>query len=832
MRRFPLVQLFATVLVIVTALAIGGVVLLWESLPPQRASVQLAGLSDTVRIWRDSLGIPTVAARRSWDAFAALGYLHAQDRLWQMDLLRRVAYGRLAEILGAEALPLDQLMRALNFAGLAQQLWERLHPVSRRILAAYSSGVNAWLSAHRNRLPLEFDLLAYAPDTWQPQHSLAIARLMAFDLAFAFWSDIACGSLASELGLERARELLPSPSPTAPAVLEEFPTAPPPPPASAPAQPGLEGLSLQGFSEWATALTALGQRWRFGSAHGSNAWAVRSGGTAVLANDPHLVLGLPARRYPVALISPEYTAAGLTLPGLPLIIIGRNREIAWGVTNVMLDDCDFFIERLDTADALRYWDGTQWRSFERRRERIPVRHQAPVQVEFLHSHNGVIISDAHLFNAPQLLFRRRGDTTRNPFLRRYRVSLRWTAMAPSDEVLVAYRLGQARSWEEFRRALRGWGAPALCFVYADRRGNIGVQPAGFLPRRDTTLPEWVWAFPLPGWDTRYRWQGLDSLTSLPPLFNPAQGFVVSANQQLFRHSRRYLSYIWEPPERAQRIVELLLQRGRASPLQMRWMQQDVVSPYARELLRELLPRLRRLSRSPQESTAVALLERWGYDFAPHVPAASIFAALLQELLEQTFGQHLSARLLREYLFLSNLSLRRLMELIRTPDSPWFDNPRTPARETLEEVLQHSFRRALERLYQHFGTEDMAQWSYGKLHTLLLQHPLGEHPLLRALFSRGPFPSAGAPTTVNAGEWKLWEPFAQTIGASARVVAQLSDSLLAVALPGGVSGHPLSPHYMDQFTLWRVGGFAQLSLGHPAGTPAVLLTPAPRQGASP
>ncbi len=813
-----LFALSLTVILAVLLLGVGGWLSIRRSLPPE-FEFHRAAVRDTVTVWRDSFAIPTILASNSLDAFFALGYLHAQDRLWQMDLARRIAAGRVAEILGKEALPLDLLMRALDLQSMARRLWDSLHPLSRRILQRYAEGVNFWLRHHRGNLPPEFLLLGYTPEDWDELHSLSIARLMAFDLAFCFWSDIAMGALAEELG-ERARELLPGYPPSAPTVVDELFSVPSP----IPPDTGLISKELNvppippGFRAWAlAAISPLRSFLGRTSGQGSNAWAVRTATGAVLANDPHLLLGLPARWYPVSIVSPEYEVAGLTLPGLPLAIIGRNRFVAWGVTNLMADESDFFIERIDSLNPLRYWDGVQWRRFQRWRDTIRIRGSPSVVVEFLRSRNGPVISAYHLFAAPRFLFRHSVvDTAAHPFLRRYRLSYRWAAAERcSDEVLAAYRFGRARSWEQFHQALQTWGAPTLCFVYADYRGTVAVQAAGYLPRRDTTLPESVWAFPLPGWEPRYQWAGVLSAGELPRLLNPRHGFVVSANQKFSRNLTLPLSYIWEPPSRAERLTELLLQRGLSYTLSdAERMQSDVLSPYARRMMSVLMPLLDRFPhRSPSEQRALQHLRNWNAVFDRQSVGATLYSVLLQRLLANSFGVHLSERALREYLFLSNLALRRLAELVHEPNSPWFDNPRTPERESLTEVLHRSLREALDTLRQRFG-EAPEQWHYARLHTLRLEHPLGLHPLLRPLFCRGPYPSAGAPTTVNTGEWHLWRPFEQALGASARFAADVGDTKWSVVLPGGISGNFLSPHYGDQVPLWLYGGAIRRSMGIP------------------
>jgi penicillin amidase len=822
-----LVVLALSLLLVLVSIGVGGWLAFRRSLPQEPLTINVP-VRDSVSVWRDSFAIPTIVAPRTLDAFFALGYLHAQDRLWQMELARRIAQGRLAEVLGPEALPLDYLMRTIDFSALARRLWDKLSPLSRSILRRYTAGVNAWLEQNSGRLPPEFLLLGYKPEPWQELHSLAIARLMAFDLAFCFWTDIAMGTLAEELGMERAAELIPDYPPTAPTITEEVPPLAPAPVDTVRREARRLPAPPKGFSEVAGTLHAL-RHWFPGasSGQGSNAWAVRTRRGAVLANDPHLVLGLPARWYPVCILSPEYEVAGLTLPGLPLVVIGRNRSIAWGVTNLMADESDFFIERLDTADPRRYWDGTSWSVFQRRRDTIRVRGRQPVIVEITRSRNGPIISEVHLFAAPAFLFQRRSDTASNPFLRRWRLSYRWAAAeVASDEVLAAYRLGQARSWSEFRDALRHWGAPVLCFVYADARGTVAVQPAGYVPLRDSTLPAAAWMFPLPGWDERYRWRGLVQALTLPSLVNPRQEFVVSANHKLARSLPFPLSSIWEPPSRAQRLVELLLQRepdyGIADAEQM---QLDVLSPYAREMLQRLLPLLDSMPK-PRAilQRAFEQLRAWDFQFGRSSVGATIYAAFLQQLLHRTFGVHMSEARLREYFFLSNLALRRLQELLSTPSSPWFDNPRTQQRETLTEVAWESFAAAVEELQRRFG-DNVAEWRYERLHRLQLQHVLGLHPLLRPLFSRGPYPSAGGPTTVNTGEWRLWAPFEQTLGASARFIADLSNATWAVALPGGVSGHFLSEHYTDQLPLWLYGGSVRSVVGiPPSARRALVLLP--------
>ena len=751
--RFAL-RLFLLLFLLISLTGAGAYLYLRQSLPQTEGELRLAGITSPVEILRDRHGIPHIYAASLDDAHFALGFVHAQDRLWQMEMNRRIGSGRLAELLGAPALEADRFMRTLGLRRVAEANLERYNAETRRLLDAYTAGVNAFLEA-RPVLPPEFWLLAVKPEPWTPVDSIVWTKVMAWDLGGNWRSEMLRMRLARTLPLERIHEFLP-----------------PYPGDAYPRIPDLKAL-YSGLEKSPPASPVFSQSEFLG---GSNSWAVAgsrsTSGKPLLASDPHLALTAPAVWYFAHLHAPGLDAIGGTLPGVPAILVGRNDRIAWGLTNTGADVQDLYLERLDQP-------------FELREETIKVKGAPDERLTVRRSRHGPIISDV---STPVLEATPRG----------YALALAWTALAEDDLTMqAAFRLIRARDWNEFLGAAAMLDAPPQSASYADVDGNIGFIAAGRVPVRKRTNDLYGLA-PAPGWDERYDWTGYIPFDELPRAFNPASGTVVLANHKIVPPKyQHHITYDWQAPYRARRIEELLSARKRHDLSTFRQMQADVVSIAVGELLprfvgarpdHEVTKKLAAWDASmAADRSEPLIMTAWWREFA---------RALYADELGGDFRAHWSAR----PVFLAN---------VLAGQSHWCDDVRTPQREGCERLLSDSLENALQDLKKRYGDD----WKWGEAHVARHRHrPLTGQRWLAPIFDIR-VPSAGDGYTVNAGAMDFHsdaEPFANRHAPSLRAITDLADPQASVFIhSGGQSGNPLSPHYRDLSAAWARGEYVPM-----------------------
>ncbi|MBI1893207.1 MAG: penicillin acylase family protein [Candidatus Rokubacteria bacterium] len=732
--------------------------LLWSFLPVTSGELGMAGLSAPVEILRDRYGVPHLYAERLADLAFAQGFVAAQDRLWQMDLFRRAAAGRLAEVLGAELLPTDRLFRTLGFERAARQMLPTLSEESRAVLEAYARGVNAAIETIQR--PHEFWLLGYRPEPWAPSHSLAIGRLMAWELS-QWRADLVLGKIAATVDAARAQAALPSYPPGAPLIV-------PPRPPRERAQAWEAPIPLPGFGRGA-----------------SNSWVVGGSrsvtGKPLLANDPHLTLTLPSRWYEIHLSGEDMDVYGFSIPGTPGVVIGFNRAIAWGFSNLMLDDADFFREIVNPNNPRLYRHRGQWEAIRVHREEIRVKGREPVEIEVRQTHHGPLVHELLGLSEP--------------------TSLRWIGQDPSDEVWAVLEMNRATNWPAFREALRAFQAPGLNVVYADRYGTIAYQAVGRVPVRaqgDGRLP-------VPGWSGEFEWIRWAPFDTLPRVVNPPEGIIVTANQRITEGDEPFLSTLWEPPDRAMRIRERLDAFRKLSLEDLLQIQLDRAPPSAQRHVARVIPHLETAAKGdPLRESALALLRGWTGEMSEASSAAALYAVLYERLLVNTFRDELDEGLLREFLRTWNLAEILLDRFIEAGESPWFDDVQTAEPEGLPEVAARSFGEAVTFLEARFG-KDPARWRWGALHTTTFEHPLGKRRPLQRVYDRGPFPMGGDVKSVWVAAYRHDDRFQSTLGPSFRLVVALGDRPRARAIsPGGQSGLPWSRHYADQLPGWLRG----------------------------
>lgn len=774
-----IVGIIATIVALsVIAVAIG-YYLVTRSFSKTSGTIDVNGLSQEVEINWDEYGVPHIEAHSEHDAFFAVGFVHAQDRLWQMELFRRAGSGRLSEILGDRTLSIDKMFRTLKFWRQAQKLSQALDQQTRAALQAYSDGVNEYIATHKGHFPIEFDMLNFEPEPWTVEHSILLSRLMAWELNYARWVDLLLGELVQQFGADTAKEIFPYWPEDAPLIIpKEFKGK------------KIADNLLPFFEAEGNYRSLFGLR---PLETGSNAWAVSGAksttGKPILANDPHLILMAPARWYELHMTAPGIDVAGMSIAGDPFVILGRNQRIAWGVTNAMMDDEDFYVEQVDSLQhPTRYRLNNEWRPIQEEIDTIFVKGALPVVLSVYSTHRGPIVNKfeptAQNINAL--------------------VSMRWVGYEASNEAGAFYRLDKANNWQEFQEALKLFAVPAQNFVYADVDGNIGYILGGWLPIRTTKGP----TLPFPGWTTEYDWHGFVPIHQMPRIFNPAEGFVAAANNKIIDDSYPYyISNHWESPWRSIRINEILKEPGKFSMEDNERLQFDLVSTHAREVV----PVIRRAFDSttvtdPDVKTMLEYFKNWNFEMRKEDVSTTLFQATITRMVFNMFHNRMGDRLYGLYDTLASTPLSALSHLLKNPDSEWFDDPRTPIRETRDDMIRKSVSDALRDLHAGIGGE-LKEWRWGRVHTVTFEHLSGANALLAGFFNVGPFPIGGSHSTVNVGQFFLAHPFKSAVGASMRQIFNLADiNDTRTVVPPGQSGQVFSSHYKDQIAMWLAGAY--------------------------
>jgi penicillin amidase len=742
---------------------------------PQRSGTMLVpGLGAPASVLRDRWGLPHIYAADVPDGFFALGLVMAQDRLWQMDLMRRAAQGQLSAVAGRATLALDRHARTIGFGRIAAAQEAYLSADARLALERFSAGVNTYIGVlheRRGAWPPEFDLLRYRPAAWHPVDSLAIVKLLGWFLSTALDTGFFALAAREHVGDAGLRALFPDYPPEAPTIV-------PTPPGgwnaviAAPAAGERQLRELLGMPARGT---------------GSNAWAIAAtraaGGQALLANDPHLELQQPARFYEAHLVAGDLDVYGAWVPGTPSVVSGHNGRIAWGATNVGALVTDLYVERLDPETGARAWYVDHWEALGTVTERIAVRGAADEVLRVRSTRHGPLVGSAWPdVPGPGAL------------------ALRWTGMEPSDEIGAVLALMRAGDWEAFNAALDGVATPALNVVYADRAGNIGYRCAGRVPLRSAAT-----VLPVPGWDGQHEWRGYIPPAALPRAYNPPAGWIVTANHRIVGPDYPYpLPILWEPPYRARRITELLATTPRLDADTCAAIQRDVRSTHARDLLPALLTALRAIPErwSAVERAALALLEEWDGTMAADSAAAALWGVFYQRWLEAVLAERLPPPLVRAALELPRLNVGhtpwQMADDALGGAAGWLSAARR------DELARDCFARVVRELRRRLG-RDPRRWRWGAVHQVALRHPLGRYPLLGRLLDVGPAPHGGDAFTIQASEAFPDRPFESALAAPFRLIVDFADldSTRAV-LCSGLSGVPGDRHYADQFDLWLRG----------------------------
>lgn len=792
-----------------------------RSFPRARGTVELEGLSAPVEIYRDSYGVPHIYAQTREDMVFALGYIHAQDRFWQMEFWRRLGAGRLSEYFGESTVGTDSFLRTMGFYRIAEQEVAAMEPEMREVYDAYSQGVNAYILNRRPaQLGLEFALLeAQGVDVeiepWTPANSLTWAKMMAYDLGGNMSTELQRLELLRTAGIDRTADLIPL-------FREDFPVIvpdeelermdlPEPPTSDSALGPYRDiNTNLVGNFDSSTSLV-FGK----GESIGSNNWVISGDltdtGKPLLANDPHLAIQMPSIWYETAMQCVDsdgnigrtpacpYNLRGYTFAGLPGIIIGHNDRIAWGVTNVGPDTQDLYIERLNPENPNQYEVNGEWVDMDIIHEEIRVNGQdEPVVITIRSTRHGPVITDLRSYQQHTTFAY---DPEAGPEgLQFTALSLRWTALEPNTISRAIWLLDQATNYDEFYEAARYWDVAGQNIVYADVDGNIAYQMTGRIPIRaqgDGTLP-------VPGWTDDYEWTGYIPYEEQPRAYNPAQGYIATANQNVVSDRYPYLiDTEFDHGYRGMRINQMILaDTDGISIADIQTMQGDNMNLSALEIV----PYFKDIPLDdPALDAARDRLQDWDGQMHMDSPDAALFSYIWVELAAETFNDQLPQNLWPD------AGSGRVMDafywLLQEPDNPWWDDITTTGTvETRDEILIRAVTQGYAAGVQSLG-EDVDAWKWGDVHTALFANQtFGESgiALIEGIFNRGPVPASGGSSIVNATGWEDDEPFVLTSLPSMRQIIDLSDFSNSLMMhTTGQSGHPGHRHYDDFIDPWRL-----------------------------
>jgi penicillin amidase len=832
-----LIGLVAFVVVIVVVAAVVAISLARRPFPTTSGEISIPGLQGSVSVMRDGQGVPQIYADTTHDLFMAQGFVAAQDRFFEMDVRRHITAGRLSEMVGEDGLDADKVIRTMGWRRVAEQELPLLKPQTRQILQAYADGVNAYIdrTSSTSAMSLEYTVLGqrypgYVVEPWTPADTLSWLKAMAWDLRGDYDGELTRARLFGRISGAQMGDLYPpypidehqpilskqdwspgsstSGSAIPSALTKDHRTTTPAPTAAVPAGNG----TRRAYAAAERALSSVPELIGHGDGIGSNSWVVgpdkSSTGKPILANDPHLGVGIPGIWYQSGLHCREVTddcpfdVSGFTFSGVPGVIIGHNNRIAWGFTNLGPDVTDFYLERLD-GDTYRR-DGND-EPLQERPETIKVAGEDDVTITVRSTVHGPLLSDV-ITSVDQV-----GGTApvngRQP-KRHYDVSLAWTALEPNRtaDSIIAFNLAQ--NFQDFRDAAKFFEVPAQNLVYADVDGHIGYQAPGKIPIRRAARandPPGYW--PAKGWESTWDWRGYVPFDQMPYALDPPEGFIVAANQAVTAYDRPFLTTEWDYGYRSQRIRDMLEAKDTVTPADMAQMQLDTRNDFAARLV----PFLLKVDLDDAFTReARQLLRTWDFtnpaDNSDEGAAAAYYNAVWAHLVNLTFNDELPTDLQSSG---GSDAMQSISVLLDKPDSLWWDNRQTAGvTEGRDEILRQALVDARLDLTRRVG-KDPTSWEWGKLHRLELRSQIlggsGTPGYVRMLFNRGPYEMPGGSAIVNANGWNASEGFDVNWAPSMRMVVDLSDlDASRWVNQTGASGHAYNAHYNDQVDEWVNG----------------------------
>ncbi len=755
----------------------------------------LKGLSAPADVYFDPHGIPHVYAQSWPDAARVLGYLHARDRLWQMDLFRRRASGALAEVLGPDHLESDILMRRLGIRNSCETVWKSntLPDALRSELTAYAEGVNSYLAEiDEANLPAFFKLVGYKPQPWSPVDTLCFSKYMGWDQSGTM-DDLWFGAMVDKLGVTAVEELWPLERPyEVPTVKRQFDRAQLPDSATSDIRPTSTLVPRPGEGPiYLATYDRLSRAGWFdrGLSFGSNNWAVdgtkTESGKPILCSDPHLGFNLPSIWYTCHISVRGENVAGVTFPVGPGIIIGHNDRIAWGITNMQADAVDYYVETVDAGHPHQYRHKGEWKPIESKTESVKIKGKPARELTIETTIHGPIVE-------------REGRV----------ISMAWTGLGPSTDPVALWRISHARNLKEFLAGCDLLVCPCLNLAYADVEGNIAIHPCGSLPLRLRGQGR----IPMDGASGANDWTGMIPRSEMPLAVNPPEHYVTSANGRPsplgFPH---YLGWMWDPSYRTRRINEILAHSKNLTPDKMQVIQNDAHDKAAERFLPVFLKAIRDEDAiDPVGERALSELKRWRYVAEIYSSGPVLWLRWLEFYRDGVWKDEWTSRGIKQpdgsWGFSGDNRREPMMEVLEYltrefPDSAWFDDRTTPRRETRDDIIRRAFRQMTASVKKEFGDEPSG-WQWGKINKLKIDSLSGVPAL-----GRSGTPVPGTAFTLNPGS----DVGTVGGGASWRMIVDLADTQASRGVyPGGQSGNPGNPHYDDQIAIWAAGRYLPLN----------------------
>jgi acyl-homoserine-lactone acylase len=790
-------------------------------------TVRLPSLTQPVTVRRDGYGIPYIEAKNMEDLARAIGYVNAADRIGQMYAFKLLSQGRISEMAGPVGLDLDIYMRTLGIPRIGEKLMKNVSPETRKLLNCYCEGVNAWLEQNRDRLPATLALSGYRPEPWRPMDSLTVSQIVNLALSFNIHEEVGMLSVMQAIGPEKTAWLLPV-YPDEPLPFEE-----------AAKLKGIDFKRTAAVSARLAGIRPVLKDLGLGGIAASNNWAISpgrtAGGSSIFANDTHLVLSMPSLWTFMHVKCGSYEAAGVNLPGIPSIIAGYNGHIAWGMTMVMGDNQDVFLEQIKDMNGVpHYLYKGQWLPVTQRKEKIIIKGKDPATVTISETRHGPLLNSIFEKEPASLLQPARTSIP-------YGIALGWAAVGDDDRTIDAcFRLSFASSVEEAVPIVKQIRAMALNMVFADK-DNIAWQMTGTYPVRAKGRG----LMPSPGWTGEYDWTGILYTDSLPYAVNPPQGFVGTANNRTISGDYPLvISSSWYWPERAERIAQLVLSTDRHTSRTSMDMQNDTHSLFVPKLKDKILNGPLSLEIKNEINSwkdeagrarvlnALEMLSRFDGNLSADSPDAAIVGAFLNCATENIFLDELGpedSNAWKGFLELNNASYNATCDhiLVRGDESPFWDDVTTKQRETRAQILAASLRDAFTMLESELG-KDRSQWRWGTLHTYTWEtesSKMAKHMgiteriamwSLWSYFNRGPYPAPGDHCTLNVSAYLMGQDFDTWLIPAMRIIVDFGlEEPMHVMNSSGQSDNPSSSHYDDEIAPWLRGDYIPMPFGEEA-----------------
>lgn len=795
-----------------------------KSFPQVDGEIQLEGLDAQVDVYRDKMGIPYIYATTTHDLFFAQGYIHAQERFWQMDFWRHVGSGSLSEMFGESQVETDTFLRTLGWRKTAEAEWEALDSESQSYLQSYVEGVNAYIKDKpANELSLEYEILGlpilspdYEIEEWTAINSLTWGKAMAWDLRGNMDEEIDRAILLKTFTPEQVAQIFPPYPNDHPVIVNKIGDGDTATSSTNPTSINFDyaQLPLDQLSYNASLLDPVLGEWS--KEIGSNSWAISGEltdtGMPYLSNDPHLGIQMPSIWYQVGLYCIEknddcpFQVTGFSFAGVPGVIIGHNDKIGWGFTNTGPDVMDLYIEKVNPDNPNQYEVNGEWVDFESYEETIQVVGGEAVTITVRSTRHGPVISDS--FGT----LKNEGDPDDKEFIpfkdrsgvelpEQYVIALSWTALTPSTPFEAIWGFNKAENWDEFREAAKSFHVPAQNLLYADVEGNIGYQMPGDIPIRkngDGTIP-------VPGWTDDYEWTGYIPFEELPYTFNPEEGYIVTANNQVPPNDYPYfITYDWDYGFRAERIVNMI--QNAPAKIDMAYLQQMQGDSYNANA-EYFVPLLLQLNYTSDLTPALDTLKTWDYQNRADSTPAAVFNAFWRAVVQNALNDDLPEEL---WLTGGPRTNEIFRNIINDQNNVWWDDKTTTdVIETRDDILIKSFEEGVAELNKIFGS-DISTWNWGDMHVSIFRNEtLGYSgvPPIEALFNRGPFRTSGGSGIINATAWNSLDGYEVTNVPSMRMIVDFSDLNNSLTVhTTGQSGHAYHPQYDDMSQLWADVGY--------------------------